>query len=342
MKKFHHPLLLFVLVLLSSGLVAQTLTSSSFFGDEKPFEMTLSSDFKTLLAKRIQKNYQPATITMRFPDSSILKEDIRIQTRGKFRLQNCYMPPLGLNFNNPTSPKLKPLKKLKLVVGCATTSDDEQLIIKEYLAYKIYNFLTEKSFRVRLVKIRFEDTKNKVKPYTQYGFLLEDVDEMAARNKCVEVQGKQFLTEQTNREQMTMVNLFEYMIGNTDWSVPHYHNIKLIRPKSDSLASPYAVPYDLNHCGLVNAPYALPQEELGIESVKERLYRGFPRSQEELDKAIAIFQKQRENIKSLVSNCDWLTNKYKREVSGYIEDFYKVIDSKREVKNTFIDNARTQ
>ena len=342
MKKFHHPLLLFVLVLLSSGLVAQTLTSSSFFGDEKPFEMTLSSDFKTLLAKRIQKNYQPATITMRFPDSSILKEDIRIQTRGKFRLQNCYMPPLGLNFNNPTSPKLKPLKKLKLVVGCATTSDDEQLIIKEYLAYKIYNFLTEKSFRVRLVKIRFEDTKNKVKPYTQYGFLLEDVDEMAARNKCVEVQGKQFLTEQTNREQMTMVNLFEYMIGNTDWSVPHYHNIKLIRPKSDSLASPYAVPYDLNHCGLVNAPYALPQEELGIESVKERLYRGFPRSQEELDKAIAVFQKQRENIKSLVSNCDWLTNKYKREVSGYIEDFYKVIDSKREVKNTFIDNARTQ
>ena len=342
MKKFHHPLLLFVLVLLSSGLVAQTLTSSSFFGDEKPFEMTLSSDFKTLLAKRIQKNYQPATITMRFPDSSILKEDIRIQTRRKFRLQNCYIPPLGLNFNNPTSPKLKPLKKLKLVVGCATTSDDEQLIIKEYLAYKIYNFLTEKSFRVRLVKISFEDSKNKVKPYTQYGFLLEDVDEMAARNKCVEVQGKQFLTEQTNREQMTMVNLFEYMIGNTDWSVPHYHNIKLIRPKSDSLASPYAVPYDLNHCGLVNAPYALPQEELGIESVKERLYRGFPRSQEELDKAIAVFQKQRENIKSLVSNCDWLTNKYKREVSGYIEDFYKVIDSKREVKNTFIDNARTQ
>ena len=92
----------------------------------------------------------------------------------------------------------------------------------------------------------------------------------------------------------------------------------------------------------MNAPYALPQEELGIESVKERLYRGFPRSQEELDKAIAVFQKQRENIKSLVSNCDWLTNKYKREVSGYIEDFYKVIDSKREVKNTFIDNARTQ
>lgn len=342
MKKFHHPLLLFVLVLFTSALVAQTLTSSSFFGDEKPFEMTLTSDFKTLLAKRIQKNYQPATITMRFPDSSILKEDIRIQTRGKFRLENCYMPPLGLNFNNPTSPKLKPLKKLKLVVGCATTTDDEQLIIKEYLAYKMYNFLTEKSFRVRLVKIRFEDTKGKVKPYTQYGFLLEDVDEMAARNKCVEVQGKQHLTEQTDREQMTMVNLFEYMIGNTDWSVPHYHNIKLMRPKSDSLASPYAVPYDLNHCGLVNAPYALPQEELGIESVKERLYRGFPRSQQELDKAIAVFQKQRESIKSLVSNCDWLSNKYKREVNGYIEDFYRVIDSKREVKNTFIDNARTQ
>ena len=65
------------------------------------------------------------------------------------------------------------LGKLKLVVGCGATNDDEQLIIKEYLAYKMYNMLTEKSFRVRLVKIKYDDTKGKIKSYSQYGFLLE-------------------------------------------------------------------------------------------------------------------------------------------------------------------------
>jgi hypothetical protein len=156
------------------------------------------------------------------------------------------MPPIMLNFRLGNSPRLRSLKKLKLVCGCETSNDDEQLIIKEYLAYKMYNLLTEKSFRVRLVKIKYEDTRGKIKPYTQFGFLLEDVDELAARNKCVEVEGGQWLTESTDRDQMTLVAIFEYMIGNTDWSVPHYHNVKLMRLVSSPIAPPYVVPYDFN------------------------------------------------------------------------------------------------
>lgn len=320
---------------------AQVIDSTRFFQDEKPFEMTLSSDLKNLLGKRMQKAFQPATITMKFPDGTEIREEIRIQTRGKFRLEQCYMPPIYLNFMNQSSPRLRPLKKLKLVCGCETSNDDEQLIIKEYLAYKMYNLITPKSFRVRLVKIRYEDTRGKIKSYTQFGFLLEDVDVMAARNNCVEVEGGQYLTESTDREQMTIVSIFEYMIGNTDWSVPHYHNVKLMRPTDNKTSPPYVVPYDFNNAGVVNAPYALPQEELGIESVRERLYRGFPRKMEELEKAIAIFLAKKEEVWALVNNCEWLSNKYKREVTGYLEDFYKVIETKSLVKYTFIDNART-
>ena len=207
----------------------------------------------------------------------------------------------------------------------------------------MYNLITDKSFRVRLVKIKYEDTRGKVKPYSQYGFLLEDVDEMAARNKCVEVQGGKFLTESTDRKQMTLVYLFEYMIGNTDWSVPHFHNVKLIRGKNESSTTlPYTVPYDFNNSGIVNASYALPQEELGIESVRVRLYRGFPRTMEELDAAISVFKKQQDKIEALISNCSWLNNKYKKEMSNYLEEFFKIIDSKSSVKYNFIDNARTQ
>lgn len=342
MKK---PLLFLAISLLSLAhplVYSQAIDSAMFFQEERPLEMILSSDLKNLLTKRSQKTLQPATITLRFPDSSSIKEDIRIQTRGKFRLENCFMPPLLLNFKNPTSPRLAILGKLKLVCGCATTSDDEQLIIKEYLTYKMFNFLTEKSFRVRLVRIHYDDTRGKIKRYTQYGFLLEDVDEMAARNNCTEVEGRQFLTESTDREQMTLVALFQYMIGNVDWSVPHYHNVKLMRPVTDTFSLPYVVPYDFNHTGLVDAPYALPQEEYGLANIRERLYRGFPRTFEELEKALVLFRTNKEKIWSLVNNCAWLSNRYKKDVIGYLSDFYNVIDNKNLIKASFIDNARRQ
>jgi hypothetical protein len=343
MRKLHRHLTI-VLLLTASFVSAQSgkIDSARFFVEEKPFELTLSSDLKNLLGKRAQRAYQPATVTFRFADSSSIREDIRIQPRGKFRLENCYMPPLYLNFKNPGSPKLHVLGKLKLVCGCATGAEDEQLIIKEYLAYKIYNMLTPMSFRVRLVKVNYEDTKGKIKKYSQYGFLLEDVDDMAARNKCREVEGKPYNTESTDRQQMTLVAIYEYMIGNSDWSVPNYHNVKLMRPVTDSVSLPYTVPYDLNHCGLVNASYALPPEELGIKSVTERVYRGFPRSMEELEETVAIFKHQKEKIWSLINNCEWLSSRYKKEITNYLDDFYKILVSKNSVRNIFIVNARTQ
>lgn len=348
MRKLHSYTTIIVLLLIAtfaseSHAQSGKIDSARFFIEETPIDITITTDFKTLMAKRDKKEYQPAKVQIRFADSTTILEDIRVQTRGKFRLENCYMPPLYLNFKNEQSPKCKVLGKLKLVCGCGgSSSEDDQLIIKEFLAYKIYNMLTEKSFRVRLVNVTYEDTKGKVKKYTQHGFLIEDVDDMAARNKCSEVEGRPFLTESTHRSTMTMVAMFEYMIGNSDWSVPNYHNIKLIRSLSDSLSLPFAVPYDLNHCGFVNASYAAPPEELGLSSVRERAYRGFPRSMEELEETIAIFKSQKEKIWALVNNCQWLSNRYKKEITNYLDDFYRTLDSKSSVKNVFIDNARTQ
>ena len=344
MRKLHSLLsvLLIVMAHTALGQSANKIDSAAFFDDERPFEMVLSSDLKNLINKKMTKAEQPATVTMRFADSTTIKEDIRINTRGKFRLENCQMPPILLNFKNNSSPRLRPLGRLKLVVGCGATNEDEQLIIKEYLAYKMYNMLTEKSFRVRLVKLHYDDTRGKIKPYAQYGFLLEDVDDMAKRNKCREIENIAIQTESTDRKQMTLVALFEYMIGNTDWSVPAFHNIKLVQPQKDPEAIPIAVPYDLNHCGFVNAAYAVPPEELGIESVKDRLYRGFPRSMEELQETIAIFTSKKKDIYDLINKCAWLNKASRKESINYLDGFYKTIENKNSVRHLFIDNARKE
>src|ERR1041385_40117 len=110
---------------------------------------------------------------------------------------------------------------------------------------------------------------------------------------------------------MAIVDIFQYMVGNTDWSVPNYHNIKLIRKKNADDSPPYVIPYDFDYCGLVNAYYAVPAEILGIEKVTDRKYRGFPRSMEELQQAISIFNKQKENIYKLITGFEPLPEKNK-------------------------------
>ena len=316
------------------------VNTTHFFQEDKLVSMVLSTDLKKLISEKKIETYQPATVTCRFPDSSVISEPIRLSARGEFRRTECFVPSIKLDFKNESSPQLSPLHKLKLVVGCGARADDERLLLKEFLIYKIYNLLTDKSFRVRLLHINYQDTREKIKSYSQYGFLIEDVDKMAKRNNCYEVEKLVFRSERTDRDQMTLIAIFQYMIGNTDWSIPNYHNVKLLRPVGDSVSLPYTVPYDFDFAGLVNAHYAIPSPELSITSVTERLYRGFPRRMEELQQTLNIFREKREAIKNLVMNFELLNLRNRKEMMDYLDDFYKTIESTSLVKKVFIDDAR--
>ena len=175
--------LLFVCVIMNrfiSG--AQTpVDSIRFFTEEGIIEMTLTTDIRKLRAKESIEAYQPADISVRFPGNTIISEPIRLYARGKSRRETCNLPPIMLDFHNPSSPLLYPLSRLKLVVGCGTSEQDEQLVLKEYLLYKMYNVLEERSFRARLAKVTYNDSRGKMKTYSQYAFLLEDVDDMAKK-----------------------------------------------------------------------------------------------------------------------------------------------------------------
>ena len=324
---------------------AQTrIDSIQFFMDETPFNVTLATDITKLLNTKMKADYfQKATFSYKLPDSSSANEEININARGQFRRSYCYIPPLRLNFHNTTSPTLYSLNSLKLVCACRTNAEYEQYLLKEFLIYKMYNLLTEKSFRVRLLRLTMQDSRGKKKPFTQYAFLVESVNAMAKRNNCKEWKGPNIATEGTERQQMTLVAVFEYMIGNTDWSVPGNHNIRLIYSKADSVSKkPYAVPYDFDYSGLVNTDYAIPTPELGIDNVRQRLYRGFPRTMEELQNVLKIFNEQKEKIYSLIQNFEPLSSQSKKDMIGYLDDFYKTINNSRLVQYEFIDKARSE
>ena len=344
MKKIKYAL--FALLLVSSlGVKAQTspIDSIKFFTDERLIDITLTTDIRDLQSEKGDEVYKDAMVSCRFPDSTVIDEKIRVAARGHYRRNYCNIPPLLLNFHNATSPRLSSLGKLKLVIGCGSNSDDEQLVLKEYLVYKIYSLLEGKSFRVRLVRVNYRDTRNKIKPFSQYAFFMEDDKDMARRNSCEKRDKVQFQTESTDRDMMTKVALFQYMISNGDWSVPVNHNIKLIYVKNKQTV-PLAVPYDFDHSGFVNADYALPPElfteRFGVEKVTERVYWGFPRTMNELQAAFKLFNDKKNAITSLITNFQLLSSRTRKGAIDFINEFYKIINDKNQVQTTFIDKAR--
>lgn len=324
-------------LLLQYAVYSQTtaVNRQQFFLDERVIEVTLTTDIKRLRTEKKVPTWQPVNIVMQFSDTAVIKEEIRVQPRGEFRKINCDIASLMLNFKNPGSPKLSDLKKLKLVGGCRSSASDEELLLKEYIIYKIYGFLTNMSFRTRLMRITYKDSKEKIKSYTQYAFLIEDIKDVCTRNNCVEPNKKTFNLGATNRPHTTLVSMFQYMIGNTDWSLPNFHNVKLIVPKTDTLAPSYIIPYDFDYTGLVNAHYALPQEQFGNTSLRERVYRGSPRTTEEIQQVIDIFKEKRERILYYINDFPLLGSRAKRDIVMYLEEFYKTINNKNSLRSIF-------
>lgn len=319
----------------------QSINRKDFFKDDRAIEITLITDIPKLLNNKTKPEFQKAGIAFKLPGSdSTINEVILVRQRGVSRKIICNMASLMLDFKTPESPILSPLKKLKMVGGCSKTEGDEKYALMEYLLYKIYNLFTEMSFNVRLLKVTYIDSKKRYKPYTQYAYVIEDVDDLAKRNKCKEIENKVFYTERTNRNQMTLVSMFQFMIANTDWSVPNYHNIKLIVPKEDTLSMPFVVPYDFDYSGFVNTRYAVPADELGLTDITERQYRGFTRTFKEVDSMANIFIQKEDLVLAIINNFSFCEEKTKKQMAKFIEEFYIIIKDEKELKNHFIYNVR--
>jgi len=341
MKKF------FALAVLSMVqyviVVGQTpvVSPASFFLDDKVLDVTVTTNIKNLRRNKMKPVWQPANISIKLNDTLTVSETIRVQVRGKIRKTLCDIATLQFDFSNPTSPKLSKLRKLKWVGGCQNNRFGNELLLREYLVYKMYNQLTPLSFRVRLLNVQYVDSDQKVRSYTQNAFLIESDEGLAERNDCMEKKTGIYSTEENDRMQVGLVNIFEYMIANTDFSTGNRHNVKLFVPKSDTLRPPFVVPYDFDYAGIVDAPYAMPHEILDIPTVRTRLYRGYPRTEIEIEELLKVFFAKKDNLLAVITQSQQLPLKAKDDMVDFIKSFYKIIDNTLTTTQVFIKNART-
>lgn len=328
---------------LNNTFAQKPVDKKAFFKDTAVVNATLSMNFKKIQAEKDKVGaIFPAMFSAKVNDTLNISDPVSLEVRGHFRRGYCYLPPLKMIFKTHPGTAFYSLKSLKLVSSCTNTERDDQNLLKEYMCYKIYNLLTDKSFRVRLLNMQYVDSSGKRKPITRHAFLIEDIKQVAKRNDCEDWSDKKVGNLGVDRRQMTMVYIFEYMISNTDWSVPANHNIRLIHSTADSTSKPFTVPYDFDFSGLVNTDYSAPDERLGIESVRVRVYRGFPRTMAELNDALDVFKKQKDNMYASINHFSLFTPATKKEMINYLDEFYQTINSPTRIREIFIDNARTK
>lgn len=329
-------ILVFIAVFFTGFSQSGNLDKKTFFTTDTIVQLYLTTHFKQISNPKIKEVKRPAHVRMVLPDGRDMQGNIEIRGRGDFRFLLCTPPPLMLYFKTPGAGNLKGLGKLKLVWSCKDGDYYDQLLLKEYLAYRMYNLITPYSFRVRQLEVFYRDSSRLGKWTKKQGFLMEDIDDLAKRLYCKERVDTVTFSREINDSNYAVMALFQYMIGNTDWSIANYQNIKLIAPDNDTRDCPFAIPYDFDHAGIVNAEYAEPHEKLPIENVLQRYNTAMPLAAKNLDRAITIFRERKEEICLLVESFEGLKPGMKKEMINYIDAFYRILEDGKQMHNIFI------
>jgi len=300
-----------------------------FFDIKAPFECTLEFDIKAYQRNKNKGDYLPAELSFYNQEDSLLTtRQVRLKARGKFRRAHCTLPPLWLNIKkaNVASEEFENVNKMKIVTHCRMSSTYQSIIMKEFIAYNIYRVISPYSFRVRLMEIRYIDTGRKNKEYTDWAFVIEPEAMMAERLDAFPFKYDNISRDQTKVFETDVMSIFQFMIGNADYSIMTRHNTKLIKLNDLSVSEPIPVPYDFDYTGIVNAPYAKPGENLDIESITDRYFLGPCRTREEYQKAIDVFVQKKESIYDVVNSFPYASAKTKKDILDYLNEFYNQIN----------------
>jgi len=327
LKKSSISLLYFFLINCAYG--------QALFDSDEVLEFTLSFDMKSIMKDRdVESEYHEAVLNYQ-QDGEKVAVPLRIKTRGHFRKisSNCKYPPLRLNFakaNTPENSIFFGQDKTKLVTPCR----GDEYVVNEYMVYKLYNLFTPKSFKARLVKVVYHDKVKDKSSDPYFGMLLEEEDQMANRNNMESIEKIGVNPWETKREDFVRMAVFQYLIGNTDWSVQYMQNIKFIT--DDSTDRPFTVPYDFDHAGIVRAPYANPAPELELSSTQQRRYRGYCiENMNQLAPVFETFNQKKEDIYALYQDNPNLEDGFKKATRKFLDKFYDIINDPKKAKTAF-------
>jgi hypothetical protein len=315
------------------------------FAADEPLTIELEFDSRALCRPRPDKPCAdtPATLSYVTPDGSS-SLNVRLRARGAWRSRkaNCSIPPLFVYFDAQVDAggPFEGQRALPLTTHCRNRSARyEQYVLKEYLAYRLYNLFTRQSLAVRLASITYRDARSRRRAEQRYGFFTEHFAASAARQGAEVLPTDEFDYGAADPREIARLELFQYLIGNTDWSVIKGHNVTYTRSRT---GAPTAVPYDFDFSGIVDAAYAEPAPGLPIRSVGDRLYRGFCHPGLDWDGLFETFLNEREAVDALVAEVPGLAPKERLRTQEFARDFFDVVASPATRTEEIVAQCRQQ
>lgn len=199
---------------------------------------------------------------------------ISVEARGKSRGNNCEFKPIRVVWGE----KQQELRAgsvfegtkgqdMKLTVHCSYTSGgiadhpaENEVIIKEYMVYKMLKTFGLPAFDVRLTKVQYKDAEGK--PMVEgIGFFIESSAQLANRCGLKHVKRDEVLgaVGPSMNKQIYLPYLFSRLITDARDFIVQYDGGHNSEPFTDAAQVTQAiVPYDFNDSGQVNsgiAPY---------------------------------------------------------------------------------------
>ena len=309
------------------------------FASDAPLPITLTANFKQIQGDRNVESTKtfPATLEFTGDDGKPKTITLKTRMRGHARRQICNFPPLRLELPKDQTKGTVFDGHGALKLGTHCRNDIEEYVMREYAAYRIYNMLTPMSFRARLAKVTYVDAATKKIVAQRYGMFIEDDDDVAKRLEGRISELERLTFQLVDMDTITLMTVFEYMIGNTDMSLAALHNVQVVQTRDGKR---WPIAYDFDYSGLVDASYAVPGPGLGLVTVRDRLYRGPCHTAEEFEPFFEKTRALKPKIMALYDTLPDMTPQYRQNAKNYLEQYYRTISRPVDVKKAFIEDCR--
>ncbi|MFC5625268.1 hypothetical protein [Algoriphagus winogradskyi] len=338
MKKFLSLISCFIFI--SFAAIAQQ--EELLFDSEDILEVSMKFSVKKLRNETNDSTLLDSFLIYTTPAGTQDTLGVGLRVRGNFRRENCFYPPVRMRLNKKEGKGniFDGSRNLKIVFPCATNNNAETFIVKEYLCYQLYEEVSQYTFKTRMIRINFQNEDDKKARTEQFlAFLIEDDDKVAERFDAEVLENKKVAGTFLEDSAAVRHDLFQYMIGNTDWSSLYQHNMKILKLDSKT-AIPLA--YDFDMTGMVKPPYAQVSSLVDIKDVSQRLYRGFCRD-EELMNAIRdeFLSKEQVLLDNIQQLAHLVSDQEVRNMTNYMEEFFDVMKDDRLFKINILSACRT-
>ncbi len=295
----------------------------------------LETSWNKVINNKMEEEYIPGTIQLPC-NNKVLDFTIKVRARGNMRKQVCFFPPVKVNFKDKELYKQQldsSIDKLKVVFQCRAGDQNSEFLIREKLGYELYQVINP-DFYVLHKQVKFECMDGGKLKYTLDALIVEDEGEIADRMTAKVIETGRIMPAALEKDMYLRMTFFQYMIGNTDWSIPNKHNIEMIKVPGTAKVIP--MPYDFDYAALVGTSYAVPHETLPIKSIFERYFMGHGLMEADALKTAQYFMEKKDALLKVVDACEGLSDKAKGNVKKFLEPFFEIVANEKQTLRTFV------